>query len=400
VLRRIAVLLSISVLLGAAAGCSGGTEHRPNRATPAPAPAPATATPEVLPSPFGVNLSYDTSSRPADIHRLIDRMADLHVQWARVGLDALDAKSTDGRLDVGFADDVVDRLRQRGMGVLLLLGGSRRACTVSVAEDGYVNCPPDRSREQQYGRYVEQFVDHFKGRVIYFESWNEPNDKAYWVTGPDPADYARVLSVQYPAVKRANPEARVLFASTGATDLPWTAQALAALGGERPYDEVALHPYRTAGGPHDATPFTLADGSTAMLDLKGELLASVGAFRDYDARHGRAVEPPPVWLTEMGWGAKSAQGGEEVGGVTLASYADQARYLHETVGLMRDDPDLAFVQVMLWWNAVDLEETDPEAPYFDFYGLLRVDLSSKPVADAFAELSTGGRRDPRDRVML
>ena len=86
-------------------------------------------------------------------------------------------------------------------------------------------------------------------------------------------------------------------------------------------------------------------------------------------------------------GAASTTGGEVAGGVELISYATQASYLRETIALLHDDPELRFVKAAFWWSVVDFEWPGDEYGYFKSYGLLRRDLSRKPVADTFAKLA-------------
>ena len=365
--RSVAWLQVGLVLLLVAAGCSS------------PGPRLAAEPSRLL---LGLNLRDLTHDRWDQVW---DVASSLHSGWVRLdGQVALDEK---GSLDFGFYDRWVDQFRSGGIGVLGQLGGAKASCARSVAPDNTVNCPPDPGREGAYADYVEKVVEHFAGRITYWESWNEPDQNRYWLSGADPTAYAHVLRIQHDAMKRADPHAKLIFAATSSNNQLWTARVLTALGGDRPYESVALHPYRFSG-PREQVPFIGPDGSQVPLDMKSELRKRIAPFRQYDSQHGRPDADPETWLTEYGWGAASTTGGEVAGGVELISYATQASYLRETNALLHDDAELRFVKAAFWWSVIDFEWPGDEYGYFKSYGLLRRDLSRKPVADTFAELAT------------
>lgn len=69
------------------------------------------------------------------------------------------------------------------------------------------NTMPTTDEElEAFGNYVYHLVSDLKGRVKYFEVWNEPNLPV--VESGEP--YARLLKVAYTKLKEANPEAQVV----------------------------------------------------------------------------------------------------------------------------------------------------------------------------------------------
>ena len=358
-------LLAALVLLQVAQGCLSKDQRR---------------TEEAAPSLLGLNLRDVSHDRWETVW---GAASSLHPAWVRLdGQMALDEK---GGLDFSFYDRWVDRFLSSGVAVLGQLGGARASCVRRVSAEEIANCPPDPLRGQAYSEYVEKVIRHFAGRVRYWESWNEPNDDKYWLGGSNPTAYARVLRIQHDAMKRANSNAKLIFAATSSGAQRWIQGVLAALGGDRPYEAVALHPYRFSG-PHDQVPFIGPDGSQVPLDMKSELRERVALFRQYDSQHGRPDADPETWLTEYGWGAASPTRHEIAGGGELISYDAQARYLRETITLLHD-PELGFVNAAFWWSATDLEWPGDNYGLFKSYGLLRKDLSRKPAADTFAELA-------------
>lgn len=360
-ITRNALVLTVALIVA----CGQEPSPRTQRAFAPPAP-----------SLFGINVTFDD---PADMEVMAEELDNLGVEWVRL---AVAGEQRNGTLDFTYFDTVVEIFRSRGIEVLGLLGGAEVSCAVET--DNFWACPPDPSLEREYARYIEDVVTHFDGAIDYWESWNEPEYDEYWITGSDPRDYARVLRMQYDVIKRVAPDATVLLAATGPTNLPWLTRVLDELGRERAFDAVALHPYRFSAGPLQPQPFFYADGSEAQVDLKTELLTTADLF----AQHYGRTEPFDFWITEIGWAGHSRQGGEVLSGVALPSLAQQARWLNQLVGLLRDDEQMHFVKAMFWWNATDLAPGEANVPaHFQYYGLLRSDLRRKPVAQTFSQLS-------------
>jgi hypothetical protein len=62
-----------------------------------------------------------------------------------------------------------------------------------------------------YLRYVDYMVRHFKGRVVYYEICNE------W-QGIGIENYVRLVMATIPAIRKADPQARIMLGSTGGFD--------------------------------------------------------------------------------------------------------------------------------------------------------------------------------------
>lgn len=92
---------------------------------------------------------------------------------------------------------------------------------------------PDR-----WAAWVRTLVGHFKGKVRYWEIWNEPNA----VPGFSAKDYVTLLKTAYTAIKEVDPAAKVVGGSGVYTIPQWTEAVLAAGGG--PYmDILSVHNY-------------------------------------------------------------------------------------------------------------------------------------------------------------
>lgn len=90
-----------------------------------------------------------------------------------------------------------------------------------------------------YARFVAQ---HFKGRVKYYEIWNEQNSWAWYGSPPDAAAYGQLLLQTARALKEVDPEIKVSVGGTAALAPEWIAQALESGAGPH-LDAIAFHPY-------------------------------------------------------------------------------------------------------------------------------------------------------------
>jgi len=101
--------------------------------------------------------------------------------------------------------------------------------TTPEAIEGFVN----------YARFIAQ---HLKGRVKYYEIWNEENSWAWYGSPPAPKAFGTLLRETAKALKEIDPEIKVISGGTAALAPTFISQALAE--GAGPYlDGIAFHPY-------------------------------------------------------------------------------------------------------------------------------------------------------------
>ena len=76
--------------------------------------------------------------------------------------------------------------------------------------------PPDDL--DAFGDFVEMVVRRYKGRIHYYQIWNEPNIYPEWGEQPvDAAEYVELLKVAYTRAKAVDPEV-VIIAGALATN--------------------------------------------------------------------------------------------------------------------------------------------------------------------------------------
>ncbi|WP_179281020.1 sugar-binding protein [Paenibacillus sp. XY044] len=157
--------------------------------------------------------------------------------------------------------------------------------------------PHSKEAIEAYANYCKAVVAHLKGKVGYFEIWNEWNGS--FGDGLGVAEYYALQKEAYKAIKEANPQATVLAGAVAASDYGWLEQLLKAGGGDY-MDVISFHPY-TAAGPEGAK------FAETMLRVK-ESFKKLGFEK-------------PMWISEVGWSAGN------YGELKQAAFATQVKTL-------------------------------------------------------------------------
>jgi polysaccharide biosynthesis protein PslG len=198
--------------------------------------------------------------------------------------------------------------------------------------------------------------------ITAYQIWNEPNLKVYWASGPNPRQYARLLSAAARGILGADPSAEIVSAGLPDSHLSepknvygWT-KAMLRAGAGRSIDALAVNPY----------------GKTSS-----DLMSKLRRFRGI-LNHGGA-HSADIWVTEFGWSDKGPKSGFRAG------VAGQARQIRKTIpALVRARAGLKLRGFVYYaWR-----DGRPYAPLFrDFWGLhtglLRVNGQPKPALAAF-----------------
>jgi hypothetical protein len=140
---------------------------------------------------------------------------------------------------------------------------------------GKIDSPPKNLAD--WDRWVNACADHFRGRVKFWEVWNEPNIEFF---NGSIADYANLVKTASAAVRRADPSASVLMGTAG-VDLDFIRRCYECGCGPY-YDVISVHPYQWDP--------TFNDGW--FIEKLTNLRKLMDSFGDTDKR---------IWLTELGW---------------------------------------------------------------------------------------------------
>lgn len=232
-----------------------------------------------------------------------------------------------------------------------------------TAEGWFDSYPPKDRRDWEHAVFT--IVDHYKARVKHWEIWNEENGVEFYRPRPDPAAYTRLLKSAYASAKRADPDCIVVLGGlqmNGIVPNPWSEVKIADFlehlyeAGAQPYFDVCnIHPY------------VLPDeGAERMMSLTQDTLSLM-------ARYGDGAKP--LWITEVGCGAASAEAEEK-----------QARLLSDTFATVRREPR---VERVYWFLLRDMAKDllGPEGSM----GLFSHDGRPKPALDAVVGVTQEAR---------
>ena len=363
------------------------------------------------PSIFSINtLGYVSSS--ANFNEMIPMAQSLGSRW--IHLTNAGVKFNGGQPNWTLLDSQVMKARQRGMGVLISLGGAPSACSVPHPAD-FWGCPPTTPGDlYAYSLFLRSELTRYRNDVQYWESWLEPNGPGSWPPGADPHQYANLLETQYQVFQQVNStyhtDLKLLFGgpisfgtapgSPGAIAvLPFVNDVLNDLHGAHVFDGIALHAYRfpnPANGPvsenwgPDAQlwdyvgglSFPDSEGCTGgALWCEMTWAQELRAYEQEFENHGYGQMP--LWLSEFGW-----PGNATATDALFPSFDTQAQYLREAYD---DILGLPFVQAAFLFNLEDYTPgvVSPDPAFFYHYGLLQYGFAQKPAAGVYEQYVQG-----------
>jgi len=306
--------------------------------------------PAVLPSDeipagyFGLNISNEKNwpTVPVGIVRMIDTMtfwADLEPQKGQWKWDKLDD-------DLAVAE-------RHNTPLLMTLGLSPKWASARPDEkfNGRGGVTAEPKDMQDWRNYIRTIATRYRGRIRYWEVWNEPNGKDFYTGTPE--KLAELAKEAYETFKEVDRDAVVVGPPViGGGGPAWLDQYLGA-GGEKYTDVGSFHFYVSPRAP-EAMVSLIHDGRAVM------------------SKHGQRDKP--VWNTETGW--------------TITSHKTQAKVYNASFAkILTDDESAAYVArgfVLNWLEGVSK---------FFWYewdnsnmGLAEADNTPKPGAVAFGEI--------------
>ncbi len=317
---------------------------------------PLTTCATLDPGNKGVNLSaYDTvdnviypSIRAGDT-QVVQGLMAAGADWVRLPILQNNAVFID---DQAY-DRMIDTLCNAGISTMPLFDHESIARSVSDA-DNNANAASYRT---DFANRANALASHFKGRVKYWQVWNEPVS----VVPLSDSHYAALLTQTANSIKAADPNAKIVAAGL---EHAWNAQddylalVYASLDNEqahaRPFDLLAVHPYNDnqqysmnpIGYMHAITEMNVALGDKTIID---KFVRTMEANQDTGKK---------VWVTEVGW--NSALGAQNAPW-TAVSETTQAFYLQSGFDILFDEA--RSVDKIFWYKYMD-ENVGTNMPTF------------------------------------
>lgn len=141
----------------------------------------------------------------------------LGVKWARLQSGWQRTEREKGVYNFGWLDDIVDNMIAIGIEPWLCLCYGNDLYSEEAKKYFYAaGVPPIHTEEERtaWYNYVKATVSHFKGRIHYYEVWNEP-DLGCWKHGANVTEYIEFTKQTSTACKEADPDCNVIGLALG-----------------------------------------------------------------------------------------------------------------------------------------------------------------------------------------
>lgn len=192
-----------------------------------------------------VGLGFEKLDRDVfDPSKAYDKVADLGVKWIRIQSGWERTEKAKGQYDFAWIDDIVNNLVDRGLEPWICLCYGNPLYDENAAKVfGSVGCPPIHTNEQKdaWDRYVRAVVERYKGKVTYYEVWNEPDGVWCWKHGENPVEYGEFVVATSKAVKETDPDAKVIGGSYCKRSMHYIDTALKIMANH--IDAITFHEY-------------------------------------------------------------------------------------------------------------------------------------------------------------
>ncbi len=333
-------------------------------------------------NPFGVNVFLEQEPDPTKRERVVRMAAEAGFHWLRQEFpwedieihgkgDFEDRRHEPYRSAWEKYDHIVSLAEKYNMELIVRLSNPP---AWSRAQGDAIGpyAPPDDFHD--FADFVYAVVSRYKGRVRFYQIWNEPNIYPEWGEQPvDPEAYTELLKLAAQAARAADPNvviisgalaANVEYGPRNMSDFVFLDRMYRA--GAAPYfDILAMQGYGLWSGPtdHRVNP-RVTNFSRLML------------IRDIMVRYGDADKP--IWISEMNWNAAPAGVEPRYGRVDEET---QARYLPLAYERIRQEwPWVGVANVWYLKRPDDRweRENKPEA----YFRLLTPDFKPLPVYEA------------------
>ena len=263
--------------------------------------------------PFGINTFLQLEPDPAKVEHQFEMISEAGFTWIRQQFpwedievdgrgqftDSRNDHDGDGQPDTISSWDKYDRIvglaEQYGIQIQARLDNPPTWSRSEPTEVVGAFAPPDDI--QDFVNYAVAVAEHYKGRIRYYQIWNEPNIFPEWGNQPvNPEGYTELLCRTYDALKAVDPEIVVISGAMSPTvsltpenlsDFIFLQRMYNAGAGDC-FDILSMQGYGLFSGPTDRRmrPTTINIGRNQYV-------------RDIMVANGD--EHKPIWISEAAW---------------------------------------------------------------------------------------------------
>lgn len=247
----------------------------------------------------------------------------------------------------------IEKTKNAGMDIVVCLMGDNSLYFDNMPQSG-TNMPKTDEQIKGYAEFCANVASQLKGKVNNFEIWNEPSVQGFNMNHVYGYTYSKIVKAASEAVKRENPDAKILILGGGSydylvksveTDINDT------LYGVRPNildycDAISIHPY---------------DHSDGFKGFPDEWINEVTKFTEYLKSINKKI---PLWITEYGWSTYDDSNYDNPWHEPV-TYEEQALNLVGSAVILKS---YGYVDKIFIYSFVDVGTDDEEAE--DRWGIL------------------------------
>ena len=329
--------------------------------------------------PLGVNTFFDLEVDESTVRRSMVMIRDAGFRWIRQQFawyeierpaKAQFVDSATGRSSWEKYDRIVALAEEYGLQVLARIDTVPQ--WARPAGSTFTHPPTD---VQDYADFVSTLVTRYRGRVSYYQLWNEPNLSFEWGSrNVSASEFAPLLKAGYTAAKAADATCTVIAPALAPTidrgpanrnDTLYLREMYEAGGGEY-FDVMSTMAYGLLSGPDDRR----VDAFWQVNFSRSQLLRSIMT------EYGDAGKP--IWFSEVAWNAlpDSFTDMPLYGRVTEDQ---QARYTVRGLERVHDEWPWAGVSFVWFFRRPDDSERGQQ---FYYFRLVEPDFTTLPVYSA------------------
>jgi O-antigen ligase len=249
----------------------------------------------------------------------------------------------------------------------------------ALAAGRIVSGPPDNL--QDFADFAATVAERYRGRLRFFQIWNEPNLPGEWnYHTQNPAELVALLRVARAQIKAVNPDAVIIFPALsptdgrgdGVNDLDYL-QGVYDAGGRGVFDIMSAQLYGLGQPPTEHRYIRPGDSPLHPIDTKTDV-GRVVLLHEIMVRNGD--DRTAVWVSELGWnsaplelGAAASTWGAPVSEQQKGEYLVQAMQRAQ-----REWPWMGAMCIWMFrWGGEPPQPNDP-TPFFQL-----VDFAFQPL---------------------
>lgn len=352
-------------------------------------------------NPMGVNTFLEKEVDRANVDKTLQMARDGGFTWIRQGFPwndiEISAKGnyTDTR-NPGQAvnawdkyDYIVNAAQRYGLQIIARLDSPPNWARKPGDDlEKYRKGPPNNN--QDFADFAAAVASRYKGKINYFQIWNEPNLEGEWGGHPiDPEQYTNLLKAAHDAIKQVNPSAVIITAALA----PTAEDSLRNLN-----DVLFLEGmYQAGAAPYFDILSTMLYGlgqspDTRRVDLKYLSFSRPILLRNVMEKYGDTRKP--IWISEYAWISIPPDfKGDLSKNIWGPSVDEQTQAEWLVQGYERASAEWPWMGVMFVWF---LRQPDPlPGEPANYFSILRQDFTPRP---AYTALQNYSKRFPQADV--